>query len=476
MIGGTNIPMGAVSNSEQLTVNVQGMTSGGYISVIEAVPIDGYTEVEYIESSGTQYIDTGFKMNQNTRVTMKVQPTSITANAWAFEGRISFTSASKGVFYYYSSTKLWSVDYNSSSNRQSIDGVGATDLLEIDYNKNVCTINGVFVTNTEATFQSNFNLTLLAANTAGSIAGYLNAKLYSCQIYDNGTLIRDYVPVKSEAGVYGLYDKVNKKFYESSGSNGFSGGADVGELYGLGDTISIQTTSVYTHSIPPETKYIVKASDIDNLITPEQSEMFEAVANNSRTIKMTYIGYGAYILDTAGKYWTEDTWDDSAIPECIAIRSAHAKFGISLTNIPVGGNTTLVTLSSTSFPNWHSNMVNAGATEYGSLAYNGALSWENFNTGATVKEGCYYDAKSFTFPSGKTCYVLSAGQLLLVRNNIVTINNLLEAIGENAFEDLFYASCSLTNASTSSAIQVSATYFYDTSPTLYACLGGQDLY
>jgi hypothetical protein len=59
------------------------------------------------------------------------------------------------------------------------------------------------------------------ASIAKSPTGF---KLYSCQIYDNGTLIRDYVPCLNEVGVVGLYDKVENKFYgnaESKNSNGF---------------------------------------------------------------------------------------------------------------------------------------------------------------------------------------------------------------------------------------------------------------
>ena len=37
----------------------------------------GYKRLEYIKSSGTQYIDTGFKPNQNTRVVMDVTPVDV---------------------------------------------------------------------------------------------------------------------------------------------------------------------------------------------------------------------------------------------------------------------------------------------------------------------------------------------------------------------------------------------------------------
>ena len=48
-------------------------------------------------------------------------------------------------------------------------------------------------------------------------------RLYSCQIYDNDTLIRDYVPCMDNNGVYGLYDKVNGVFYTSATDSGFTG-------------------------------------------------------------------------------------------------------------------------------------------------------------------------------------------------------------------------------------------------------------
>lgn len=187
---------------------------------------DGYTELEYIESSGAQYINTGFQHNQNTRIVMDVQSTNITANSWAFEGRIATNSARHGVFFYYSSGNLWNMDY-SGNTRISFSGISSTDRLLIDYNKNVCSINGVTNTATTGTFQSTANLTLLAANTAGKVAGHLRAKLYSCQIYDNGALIRNYVPAKNSSEVVGLYDLVNDTFYQNAGEGIFTDGPEI---------------------------------------------------------------------------------------------------------------------------------------------------------------------------------------------------------------------------------------------------------
>lgn len=155
---------------------------------------------------------------------MDVQATSITANAWAFEGRISNDSAAKGIFFFYGYDKLWNVDYSSYVNRSAFSGIGSTNRLAIDYNKNSVTINGITKTFTANTFQSTCNLTLLAANTNGSISGHLSARLYSCKIYDNGTLIRDFVPCINPSGVVGFYDKANGRFYGNSGSGSFRAG------------------------------------------------------------------------------------------------------------------------------------------------------------------------------------------------------------------------------------------------------------
>ena len=46
-------------------------------------------------------------------------------------------------------------------------------------------------------------------------------------MYDNGTLVRDFIPLKSiesgKSNVICLFDKVNHKFYYNAGSGTFSG-------------------------------------------------------------------------------------------------------------------------------------------------------------------------------------------------------------------------------------------------------------
>lgn len=186
-----------------------------------------YRAVTYLQTTGTQYINTGFMHNQNTRVTMAVHPAAQSENAWIFEGRTSTSAARKGVFYYYSSTKAWSSDYPGS--RQALTGIAQTAFQTVDYDKNVCTVNDVRVTHTAKTFQSTAALCLMACNTAGTVKGCCKGKLYHCAVYDNGTLIRDFVPcVRTTDNVAGAYDIVGRKFYANAGTGTFGIGAKLG--------------------------------------------------------------------------------------------------------------------------------------------------------------------------------------------------------------------------------------------------------
>ena len=45
----------------------------GFANAFSANLPSGYTELEYIESTGTQYIDTGLKGNLNTKVEIDMQ-------------------------------------------------------------------------------------------------------------------------------------------------------------------------------------------------------------------------------------------------------------------------------------------------------------------------------------------------------------------------------------------------------------------
>ena len=182
-------------------------------------------ELEYIESTGTQYIDTGFKPNQDTRVIMTYLKQSGNDDiGWLFGSRNSQSVSSFGTFY-DSNPEVIQTDYGDQ--RNSITNRIYNKKLTVDKNKNVTKIidfdtGDTLATNTSAerTFSSSYNLCLSAINSGGSVTPSKTKSIYSCKIYDNGTLVRDFIPMRIGTEV-GMYDTVTKTLFTNAGTGSF---------------------------------------------------------------------------------------------------------------------------------------------------------------------------------------------------------------------------------------------------------------
>ena len=221
------------TNSGNTFIKTDSTTWKNYKNIFIKTPTmtilpNGYTQLEYIKSNGTQYINTGFKPTSNTRVVMNVEPLEVPSILAFFGTRDSSTpTASLSYNAWATNTTHIRSDYFGSSilsNETNILTKGT-----IDKNKNILTGYGQTITNTTSTGKEcSYNLFLLACNDMGTAKYYLKSILYSCKIYDNDTLIRDFVPVKRISdNEYGLWDKVTKTFYPNAGTGIFTAGPSV---------------------------------------------------------------------------------------------------------------------------------------------------------------------------------------------------------------------------------------------------------
>lgn len=179
----------------------------------------GFTKLAYIQSSGTQYINTGFKPNQNTRVVVDMQLTDSTLEQTPFLARKESQKNSFGIFLQKAG---WAVDYGALRLNFS-SKITATERLSLDFDKTKVTMNGETLTFSAQEFLAPVNLFLFVRNTNGTLNNYAIAKLYFCRIYDNGTLVRDFVPCINASGEIGLFDMVNRQFYGNAGTGIFTG-------------------------------------------------------------------------------------------------------------------------------------------------------------------------------------------------------------------------------------------------------------
>lgn len=200
------------------------MAKKAYIGVENFTPRElpnGYTQVEYIESSGTQYIDTGFKPNHNTRVVADCYLDSAASTMSAFG---AWTGTSTNAFIHAGKSDNSACVFFYGTGNTSIS-VSKTGRHLIDFNMNEASIDGVSASATTQTFSCTYSMFLMAYNSAGSAANKATGKLYSCRIYDNGVMVRDFVPCTNSSGTAGLYDLVNGGFYQNAGTGTFSAGS-----------------------------------------------------------------------------------------------------------------------------------------------------------------------------------------------------------------------------------------------------------
>lgn len=190
--------------------------------------------LEYIESTGTQYIDTRVSPTINTgiRISYAYPTRSSSANAGVCGTYQSQTPRSDTLFVSSQTGKTASRPLVCHRGSVLIDA----DQEIIANNGYIAEVNflnngNIKVGNATDTQGSNaietHNLLLFARYNAqnGTIA-VSESKIYSFEVSEGSSLIRNFVPCKKGDEV-GLYDLVNHKFYGNDGTGSFIAGPDL---------------------------------------------------------------------------------------------------------------------------------------------------------------------------------------------------------------------------------------------------------
>lgn len=187
-----------------------------------------YTQIEYLTSTGTQYIDTGAKNVNGYDIRFKFNSSSDGDSV--IGARNDAEGSNKRIFImnYSNLLHIFPVPIGSESVFGDVD----TEW------HNVSLINGKFIIDkyevgsqsSTPSGASNCNFYLFAANWSGNVYGMSKCSIEYVKLYrdDSETPFAHFVPCKNSAGVYGMYDIINGDFYENDGTGSFSGGDDIG--------------------------------------------------------------------------------------------------------------------------------------------------------------------------------------------------------------------------------------------------------
>lgn len=187
---------------------------------------EGYTQIDYIQSSGTQYINTGFTPNQNSSCEVVMAYTEIVnANCGLF-GAAGAGYTTDVFESYYQGGKF---NFGFADAPKSVAcTVLAGDRLTVKLSKSAlsASIAGTVVsaTPTVTNFTSPATFVIHALNRKGTVQYYSSSRCYGCRLWDNGTLVRDMVPCINPSAEVGMYDLVNGVFYGNAGTGVFVAG------------------------------------------------------------------------------------------------------------------------------------------------------------------------------------------------------------------------------------------------------------
>ena len=175
---------------------------------------DGVTRLNYIESTGTQYIDTGCAPSNNTKIIINLTPL---ASGMAENAVFGSTWAANGFFLMFYQNKL---RWHSKGASVDISNFNTSGENEIECTPTKITVNGTSYNLNGTGTDTTKPITLFYAGDYAA-AKYGVFKLHSCKIYEGDTLIKDCVPALDKVGVPCLYDEVNKAYTYNNGTGTF---------------------------------------------------------------------------------------------------------------------------------------------------------------------------------------------------------------------------------------------------------------
>ena len=172
---------------------------------------EGVIPVQFIQSTGSQWINTGTVLsnNQNNKLIITCKSTDNNGNyKWIMgckggnkQSVFAFANSSGSLYTEISGTNWTSNDYKFIADTVNTIELNSTSII---FNGSSYTHGGSFVS-------SGNEIAIFACKQSeGLYDNKFIGKVYSAQIYDNNVLVRDLIPVRIGTSGY-LYDKINKE-------------------------------------------------------------------------------------------------------------------------------------------------------------------------------------------------------------------------------------------------------------------------
>lgn len=181
-----------------------------------------YTELEYIESTGTQYIDTKYVCGNDTKIEIDFTISSFDTRNALF-GIIDASVGANSYFYSWINNKKLQLRFGR---------VGKTMSTELEIGQRYVLIQGKQTANvngfelggwSNALTKATNSIFLMALRNNTTASYQFKGRIYGFKIYENDILAMDLIPVfDNKIGVACMYDKISNEFLYNKGTGDFS--------------------------------------------------------------------------------------------------------------------------------------------------------------------------------------------------------------------------------------------------------------
>ncbi len=197
-----------------------GANANAYQDHIPTLVPAGYTPLEYIKATGTQYIDTGIAMSNDVEFSgrMGTMQGNVLGIAEDSQGLVVWQSGGHFDFRYIPMDG--SSEYTQTTNIPYV----TNKLYNVGFNinKTMFTVDGQSVPKTKDIKTVNYTIRTGKYDITASLT-----------IWNNGNKVRDFVPARQNSdNKVGLYDRVNGVFYPNAATSGndFTAGPDINNI------------------------------------------------------------------------------------------------------------------------------------------------------------------------------------------------------------------------------------------------------
>ena len=190
---------------------------------------EGYTAVDYLQSSGTQWIEMGVAPNQNTKAVLKIKINEFTRQGASLIGSRTDANSNDQFFTYLDyiggGRFLFRVDGQTEAiswKGLTTDKIYIVTLSGTEMKAELEDGTAVFSTTFSVSdFESTVTMALFKSKPFNN--GFLG-RIYGCKHYSGDELIQDFVPCLDTEGVPCMFDLVSQKPFYNVGTGSFTWG------------------------------------------------------------------------------------------------------------------------------------------------------------------------------------------------------------------------------------------------------------